>query len=261
MNSSVAFCPSAAFSEVAAVLTTMPVRGAEGAAGLQLRQALDLDEAHAAGADRRPEPRLVAEDRDLDARGGGRLDEARALRHVTSRSSIVTCDEVRHACTGACSWTCMATGASRSSSDDVAVERAAALVDVRLELVAELVEVADHRDRVGVAERAQALAVDALGDRDEQVHVGLCAAAVLDLLEDLGQPLRPDSARRALPARLVLVELRHPHGELHHAAAVVDHDHGGRADGRAGGDERVEVERDAVAPRRRSGSRSRSRPG
>ena len=37
------------------------------AGGLQLRHALDLDEAHAARADGGPEARLVAEDRDLDA--------------------------------------------------------------------------------------------------------------------------------------------------------------------------------------------------
>ena len=125
------------------------------------------------------------------------------------------------------------------------VQRAAPLVDVRLELVPELVEIAHDRDRVGVAERAEAFAVDALGHGDEEVHVGLRAAAVLDLLQDLGQPARPDSARGALPAGLVLVELRHPHGELHHAAAVVDRDHGSRADRRPGADERVEVERHA----------------
>src|SRR3954470_5037651 len=42
------------------------VAGGHGAGGLQLRHALDLDQAHAARADRRPEARLVAEDRNLD---------------------------------------------------------------------------------------------------------------------------------------------------------------------------------------------------
>ena len=51
-------------------------------AGLQLRHALDLAEAHAAGADRRPEPRLVAEDGDLDPGRERRLDEPGALRHL-----------------------------------------------------------------------------------------------------------------------------------------------------------------------------------
>src|SRR5262249_50831548 len=42
----------------------------------------DLDEAHAAGADRRAQAGLVAEDRDLDPGGERRLDEAGALRHL-----------------------------------------------------------------------------------------------------------------------------------------------------------------------------------
>src|SRR5437764_7822371 len=85
-------------------------------------------------------------------------------------------------------------------------ERAAALVDVRLELVAELRDVARDDDRVGIAERAEALAVDAVADVEQQVEVGLRRAAVLELAEDRRQPARPLTARRALAARLVLVE-------------------------------------------------------
>ena len=56
--------------------------GGERAGGLRLRRpGRDLAEAHAAGADRRPEPRLVAEDGDLDPGRERRLDEAGALRH------------------------------------------------------------------------------------------------------------------------------------------------------------------------------------
>ena len=59
-----------------------PVCGRERARGLRLRRAgSDLAQAHAAGADRRPEPRLVAEDRDLDARQRSRFDEPGPLRH------------------------------------------------------------------------------------------------------------------------------------------------------------------------------------
>src|SRR5262245_17591635 len=67
----------------------------------------------------------------------------------------------------------------------LAVERAASEVDVRLVLVAELVDVAQDGDRVGVAERAQALAHDPVADGEEQVEVGLGRSTVLDLLEDL----------------------------------------------------------------------------
>jgi hypothetical protein len=74
MNSSVASWPSAAFADVALVVD------GQRAGGLQLRDPLDLDEAHAARAHRRAKPGLVAEHRDLDARDLGRLDEARSLR-------------------------------------------------------------------------------------------------------------------------------------------------------------------------------------
>ena len=81
MNSSVAFCPSAAFGGGGRRAHDHPVLRAQRASGLQLRQALHLDEAHAAGTDRRPEPWLVAEDGDLDPRRCGGLDETGALRH------------------------------------------------------------------------------------------------------------------------------------------------------------------------------------
>ena len=49
------------------------------AAGLQLRDALDLDQAHAARADRGAELGLVAEDRDLDVAVLGGVDQHRVL--------------------------------------------------------------------------------------------------------------------------------------------------------------------------------------
>ena len=74
---------------------------------LELRHALDLAEAHAARPDGRPEARLVAEDRDLDARRERRLDHARALRHADLAAVDGDRDEVhRHAssCTGTSIW-------------------------------------------------------------------------------------------------------------------------------------------------------------
>jgi hypothetical protein len=57
------------------------VGGWRGAGGLQLGHALDIAQAHAAGADTGAQPRLVAEDRDLDAGLGRRLDDRDALGH------------------------------------------------------------------------------------------------------------------------------------------------------------------------------------
>src|SRR6187200_2363412 len=124
-----------------------------------------------------------------------------------------------------------------------AVERATGFLDVLEELLAELRDVARDGDRVGVAERAQARAVDSLAHVEQEVEVAVRPVAGLDLLQDLREPARPDAAGRALAAGLVLVELRDADAELHHAAPVVEHDHGCRADRRAGLREGVEVER------------------
>src|SRR5204863_462032 len=86
-------------------------------------------------------------------------------------------------------------------------EWTAASVDVRLELVAELVDVARDRHRRRVAERAEALAEDAVAHREEQVELRLVGPAVLDLVQQLHHPARALSARRALAAGLVHVEL------------------------------------------------------
>src|SRR5258707_3422665 len=105
-----------------------------------------------------------------------------------------------------------------------ATERAAALLDVRDEFIAELRDVARDDDRVGVTERAEALAVDPVADVQQQVEVLLRGAPVLELAEDRRQPAGAFAARCALAARLVLVELREPDAELHDAAAIVQHD-------------------------------------
>ena len=74
-----------------------PVGHGQRAAGLELRHPLDLDEAHAACADGRPEPRLVAEHRNLDPRGLRRLDEAGALRDLDLAVVDGHREELRHA--------------------------------------------------------------------------------------------------------------------------------------------------------------------
>ena len=74
-----------------------PVGHGERAAGLELRHPLDLDEAHAARADGRPETRLVAEHRNLDSGHLRRLDEARSLRYLDLAFVDRDRDELRHA--------------------------------------------------------------------------------------------------------------------------------------------------------------------
>src|SRR5579862_967308 len=125
----------------------------------------------------------------------------------------------------------------------LAAERTAALLEVRLELVAPMLQVALHRVDRKVAERAERAAEDTLADVREQVDVAGRRGTVLDSLEELQHPARSLAARRALAARFVQVELRRPDRELHHATAVVDDDQRRGAEERPEGCERVVVER------------------
>src|SRR5207237_9871780 len=97
----------------------------------------------------------------------------------------------------------------------LAAERAAALLDVRYELLPVLVHVARDRIDGEVAESAERLAEHAVAHVAQQVEIGALCPARLDLLEQADHPPRPLAARRALPARLVHVELLDAQSELH----------------------------------------------
>ena len=229
MNSSVAFWPSAACRARRGGPHAQAVLGGQRAAGLELRHPLDLDQAHAARADSRPEAGLVAEDRDLDPGGGGGLDQAGALRHGHRAAVDSEADELgaltpARSTVGWC--VCWSTGRDTPSSDDSPPKRAAAVVDVRLELVAELRR-RSSRSASRPRRRAGRGTCRGCGRRRRAAgRARDCSASpVLDLVQQLHHPARALAARRALPARLVHVELRDAQAELHHAAAVVDHDH------------------------------------
>src|SRR5260221_4148921 len=89
-------------------------------------------------------------------------------------------------------------------------ERAAALVDVALELVAEAGHVAGHRHRHRVPERAQALAEDAVAHVQEQVELALAGLAHLDPADDVDAPAGALAAGRALSTAHVAGEIRYP---------------------------------------------------
>ena len=104
-----------------------PVLRGERAACLELRQPFDLDEAHPARADGRAEPRLVAEDRDLDPGGSGRLDEPCPLRHLDLAVVDHHLHELGHACTGPGRGRACGDGSEQLVERRGAVERAAPL--------------------------------------------------------------------------------------------------------------------------------------
>src|SRR5258708_19271940 len=99
----------------------------------------------------------------------------------------------------------------------VAAERTAAVLEVLPELVAELRHAARDRHRGRVAEHAQTLADDPVADVEQELQVVLARRARLDRVQQLHEPARADTPRRALAARLVLLELPDPEHELHAA--------------------------------------------
>ena len=81
-------------------------------------------------------------------------------------------------------------------------------------------------------------------DADQQVDVAHLPFAALDPGQDLVQPVAPFAARRALAARLVLVEVQQVLRRPHHAGRLVHHDDAGRAEHRSRLRDVVEAGRD-----------------
>ena len=198
----------------------------DGARGLRLGLALDLDQAHAARGDRLEE-RVVAEARHGDAELLGGADHQRALGH----GDVDAVDGHRDAVDGrggggrgsrggdghraaAPAKTVAATGSK--SSDGRRVRS-------REELLAEVLQCGRVRRRRGVAERAERAAGDLLADLVDRLDVGLGRRAVLEPLEQLVEPERALAARGALAARLVLVEVDPAADRAHDARGLVEH--------------------------------------
>ena len=106
------------------------------------------------------------------------------------------------------------------------------VLDVMLELVAEMPDEALHRQRRRVAQRADRAARRCCRPPTSgQIQILLAALAVLDTVDHALQPAGSFAARRALPAGFLVVEIGQAHQRPHHAARVVHDDH--RAGARA----------------------------
>ena len=81
-------------------------------------------------------------------------------------------------------------------------------------------------------------------DADQQIDVAHLPFAVLDARQDLVEPVAALAARRALAARLVLVEVEQVLRRPHHAGGLVHHDDAGRAQHRSRLRHVVEARRD-----------------
>src|SRR4029078_12592996 len=99
----------------------------------------------------------------------------------------------------------------------------------------------DRRSRPG-AEGAERATEDVVTEVDQGLEVGLLALAVLEALQGLHEPPGALAARRALAARLVLVELGPAEHRADHTGGLVEDLQGAGAEHRASLADRLEVE-------------------
>ena len=82
------------------------------------------------------------------------------------------------------------------------------MIDVMLELRPKMLDEALHRQRGGIAERANRSTLDVIRDGGQHIEVFLTALAVLDPVHHSPEPTGAFAARRALAARFLEVEIR-----------------------------------------------------
>src|SRR5690606_4992314 len=95
-------------------------------------------------------------------------------------------------------------------------DHAVAVLDVVLELVPEMLHETLHGPRRRIAQRADGVALDVVGDADQQVHVLLAPLPRQDPPERAVQPAGALSAGRALAAGFHVVEAREALEHAHH---------------------------------------------
>jgi len=115
------------------------------------------------------------------------------------------------------------------------------LLDAGLKLGPEVPDEALDGPRERLAQRADGVSLDLLGQLQEHVDLALARLAALQALHDLRGPLAALAAGGALSAALVLVELGQAGDGAHDVGGLVHDDDGGRAETRLGVFERVKV--------------------
>src|SRR5262249_25829166 len=122
-------------------------------------------------------------------------------------------------------------------------ERTATERGVLLELGTELRDEGARRHRGAVGEGADGVALNVVGQLQQEVDVARGGPAVLETAEYPIEPASPLTAWRALAARLVVEELDQVVERPHHAHRVVHHHDAGGAEKGAGLLDRVHVHR------------------
>src|SRR5258706_12821492 len=103
----------------------------------------------------------------------------------------------------------------------LSVNEALAVVDVVLELVAKMLDEAFHRQRGGIAQRADRAAGDVVRHRIKFVEIFRTALPVLDAMDHAIQPAGAFAARRALAAGFFEIKIRQPLQRTYHARGFV----------------------------------------
>jgi hypothetical protein len=99
------------------------------------------------------------------------------------------------------------------------------LVDTILDLVAVVSDETLDWPGSGIAQGADGVTLDLLGELPQHVDLGVVSLANFHALERVGQPAGSLAARSALSAALVLVELAQPQDRLDDVGRIVHHDH------------------------------------
>src|SRR6202158_2189615 len=107
--------------------------------------------------------------------------------------------------------------------------------------MAEMLEETLHRPGRGVAEPADGVTFDAIGQVEQQIQLLAPCLPVENALERAVEPAGALAAGRALAAGLRHIEARQALVFAYHAGGLVHHDHRARTDARARGLDRVVI--------------------
>src|SRR5271166_1568201 len=130
-------------------------------------------------------------------------------------------------------------------------DRATLVLDHVLKLGPKMLHETLHGPRRRVAERADRVALDSIGNVDEHRQVLASALPRENPVEHAIEPTRALAARRALAAGLGHIEARQALERAHHAGGFVHHDHRPGADRGAGLSQGIIVHVDVLNRRRR----------
>src|SRR5579883_2736928 len=122
-----------------------------------------------------------------------------------------------------------------------AANHATFMRDVMLILLTEELDAARNGTGGRVAQGAERLAADVIADIQQQVDIALPTVAMLDAMQDFGQPVGSLATGGAFTAGFIAVEFCHAQYGVYYARVLVHDDHAAGAEHRTGGGDCLEV--------------------